>query len=80
VNPKRMAFGQVSLEGNTFSTRISCFTCTIQVPNLELYTKIQACVFSLGAKHKVKNGTSTRFWHNWWLGSPLKELYLGLGV
>ena len=31
-------------------------------------------VFRLGAKHQVGNGTSTRFWSDWWIGpGPLRE-------
>jgi hypothetical protein len=33
-------------------------------------------VFSLGAKHHIRNGESTRFWEDWWQGQgPLKDRY-----
>jgi hypothetical protein len=36
-------------------------------------------VLCLGAKHHVVSGTSTRFWHDWWLGPrPFRERFPGL--
>ncbi|KAK1614885.1 hypothetical protein QYE76_020402 [Lolium multiflorum] len=36
-------------------------------------------VLCLGTKHQVVSGTSTRFWHDWWLGPrPFRERFPGL--
>jgi hypothetical protein len=50
-------------------------------PGSQFWNSIQKIkwVFGLGAKHLVRNGTSTRLWHDWWLGSgPLRDRFLSL--
>ena len=36
-------------------------------------------LLSLGAKHEIRDGSSTRFWEDWWVGSgPLRARFPAL--
>lgn len=50
-------------------------------PGSQFWNAIQKLkpLFCLGAKHRVHNGSSTRFWLDWWLGSgPLRARFPNL--